>query len=31
MVYNTSPTGDRDKLYVNREKFRLRLFYGFRF
>lgn len=31
MVYNASPAGDRSRLYVDREKGRVRLFYGFRF
>lgn len=30
MVYNASPTGSRDRLYIDREKWRMRLFYGFR-
>lgn len=30
MVYNTSPTGSHNRLYMNREKGRIRLFYGFR-
>ncbi len=31
MVYNASPAGNRSRLYVDREKGRVRLFYGFRF
>lgn len=31
MVYNFSAVGDMDNLHVNRDKWRLRLFYGFRF
>lgn len=31
MVYNFSAVGDMDNLHVNRDKWRIRLFYGFRF